>query len=64
MSPGGAAVSSLGNQRKGGFGDRIRGSSQIELPLPTALLAASLVGTLRVLEEVESSSLGRGTGVL
>ena len=48
VSKGRAAFSSLGSQRKGGLGDRIRRLAWDKLPLPTAPLAASLMGTLRV----------------
>ena len=51
MSQGRAAVSSLGSQRKGGLGDRLRGLAQDELLLLIAPLVASLVGTLKSLEE-------------
>ena len=47
MSQGGAAVSSLETQRKGGLEDRFRGLAWEELPLPIIPLAAGLVGFLR-----------------
>ena len=47
VSQGGAAVSFLESQRKGGLGDRCRGSAQDELLLPAAPLVASFRGPLR-----------------
>ena len=41
-------LSSLGNWRKEGLGDRFRGLARDKLPLPMAPPVASLLGTLRV----------------
>ena len=48
MSQGGAAVSSVENQRKGSFRERLRELAQDKLPLPTAPLVASSMGSPRV----------------
>ena len=42
------AVSSHRSERKGGPGDRIRGSAQVKLLLHTVHLVASLLGSLRI----------------
>ena len=51
-----AAISSHGSQKKkkkGRPGERFSGEAQIKLLLPTISLAASVFGTLRILEEVK-----------
>ena len=48
MSTSEAAVSSLGSQRKGGLGNRVRGLAQDKLPLPIAPLVASLLRAFTV----------------
>ena len=51
VSQGRAAVSSMESQRKWGHRHRVRGFALDKLPLPAALLVASLMGALQVQEE-------------
>ena len=63
MSLGGAALSSLRNQKKGPWRQDQEVSPGEAAP-PTAPLASGLLGTLRVSEEIKGLCLGMGTGVL
>ena len=64
MSQDKAAFGSLGSHRKGVPWRQGLGLAQDELLLPTATLVASLMGTLKVQEEVKSSCPGRHMGML
>ena len=66
MNRGGAAVSSVGSQRNRGpwRQDGGGGVSLGPAATATALLAASVLGTLRLFEEIKGSWLGRDMGML
>ena len=60
MNQGGAAVSSLKSQRKGGLGYRFRALAREELPLNIAVLVASLSGVPWSLREKSKEAHLRG----